>query len=59
MPSCEVTTTLMALVVMDKATGDEAVPEVTVVPFILTAAPGLLVVGVMVTDVVALLTVSL
>ena len=56
-PSCDVTTVVMVLSPLAKAMLPDAVPEVTAVPFTVTVALGSSVVGVTVTDAIALLTV--
>jgi hypothetical protein len=56
-PSGDVTTVLIVVVASSvKATGPDAVPGVTAMPFTVTVASGSSVVGVTVTDAVALMT---
>jgi len=55
-PSCAVTTVLMVLGPTASAMLPDAIPELTTVPFTVTEAVASLVVGVTVTDAVALLT---
>ena len=55
-PSCAVTTVLMVVWPTAKAIAPDAVPEVTAVPFTVIVALASCVVGVTVTDAVALLT---